>query len=215
MSASSPTKKSFTPPSLRDGQRWNGLRIGLLGGSFNPAHHGHLNIARLAMARFGLDFVWWIVTPQNPLKDKSQTAAYEDRMRSVKRLIAGHPKMMATHLEKELGSTYTYDTVARLKKSFPKTDFLWICGMDNAVIFHRWDRWKDLAHEIPIVFIARPPAGLLIRNCPVRMLKASCAACTPSVKTDLSIPKIYWLQTTKMIDISSTAIRNNSAKSNR
>lgn len=184
------------------------MRIGLLGGSFNPAHEGHLHIARLAMAKFGLDFVWWLVTPQNPLKDRKGMAPYDERFASVESIIGGHPKMMATHLESELGTQFTYDTVTALKDTFPKADFLFICGMDNALIFHKWDRWQELTQTLPIVFIARPPAGMLIRNCPVRMLDNSRGTAPMGRKTDLKTPKIYWLQTTKMINISSTQIRN-------
>lgn len=189
----------LTPPTLTDGNRWNGLRIGLLGGSFNPAHEGHKHIARLAMAEHKLDFVWWLITPQNPLKDKKGMAPYDQRFSSVEKIIAGHPRMMPTHLEAELGSTFTYETVRALLKTFPRTRFTFICGMDNALIFHKWDRWRALADLVPIVFVARPPAGTLIRNCPARMLRHR---------------NIHWMQRTKMVDISSTIIRN-TIKSNR
>lgn len=122
-------------------------------------------------------------------------APYEVRFASAQEIINGHPRMMAAHLESELNTTFTYDTVRGLLKSFPHTEFMFICGMDNALIFHRWDRWRELAAMIPIVFIARPPAGMLIRNCPVRMLGHT---------------NIHFLQTTKMMDISSTQIRNSS-----
>lgn len=186
-------KQTFTSPNLMDSSRWNGLRIGLLGGSFSPAHKGHRHIARIAMAEYKLDFVWWLVTPQNPLKEKSHTESYDIRFASVKDIIGGHPHMMATHLESMMGTNYTFETVQRLLKSYPKTDFKFICGMDNALIFHKWDRWRALSQLIPIIFIARPPAGSLIRNCPVRMLKS---------------PNITFFQATKMLDISSTKIRN-------
>lgn len=201
---------SFTPPTLYDGHRWRGMRIGLLGGSFNPPHAGHVHIARLAMAKFGLDFIWWIVTPQNPLKETRGMAPYEDRFAKVQDITAAHPRMMATHLERDLGTTYTYETVMGLKKNFPHTDFLWICGMDNALIFHRWDSWRALVDEMPIVFIARPPAGTLVQGCPLRMLpQQNQAYRAAGRKTPLNPPKITWLKGTKMIDISSTKIRNN------
>lgn len=202
------TRSLPTPPTFYDGPRWNGLRIGLLGGSFNPAHGGHLHIARLAMAKFDLDFVWWLVTPQNPLKDKAQTAPYQERFESVRRLIKGHPRMIATHLEAQIRAGYTYDVVARLKKNFPKTDFLWICGMDNALIFHKWDRWRELANLVPVVFIARPPVGNLVQNCPVRILADDNARRAQGRQTDLKSPGIYWMPTTRLLDISSTKIRS-------
>jgi nicotinate-nucleotide adenylyltransferase len=188
------------------------MRVGLLGGSFNPAHEGHLHIAKLAMAKFGLDFVWWLITPQNPLKDKKGMAPYDERYASVESIINGHPRMMATGLEAQLNTQYTYDTVVALKEAYPKTEFLFICGMDNALIFHKWDRWQELTQTVPIVFVARPPAGMLIRNCPVRMLDNQ-GGPIKGRKTDLKIPRIYWLQTTKMVDISSTEIRNSRSNS--
>ncbi len=187
----------LTPPTLKDGNRWSGLRIGLLGGSFNPAHKGHMHIARLALATLNLDFIWWLVTPQNPLKEEKGTAPYDVRFASVEKIIAGHPKMMATHLEQKLGTNYTYDTVRKLLHTYPRTDFTFLCGMDNAMIFHRWDRWQALANMIPVAFIARPPAEELVRNCPVRMTKNA---------------NIRWLTATKMVDISSTQIRNSIKK---
>lgn len=185
------------------------MRIGLLGGSFNPPHEGHMHIARLAMAKFGLDFVWWIVTPQNPLKQARGMAPYEERFAKVQNMTARHPRMMATHLERDMGTTYTYETVTGLKKSFPQTQFLWICGMDNALIFHRWDSWRALVDKMPIVFIARPPAGTLVQGCPLRMLPPQNQSYRATgAKTPLNPPKITWLKGTKMIDISSTKIRN-------
>ena len=207
---------SFTPPSLRDGMRWRGMRVGLLGGSFNPPHEGHMHIAHIAMAKFGLDFVWWIITPQNPLKKTNGMAPYEERFARVRDLTATHPRMMATHLERDLGTRYTWQTVKGLKQGFPHTDFVWICGMDNAMIFHKWDRWRSLIDDIPIVFIARPPAGALIKGCPVRMLPGNMQAHgAHGVKTGLNPPRITWLQGAKMVDISSTKIRNNPLKTDK
>jgi nicotinate-nucleotide adenylyltransferase len=206
-------KAPFTPPTLRDGFRWRGMRVGLLGGSFNPPHKGHMHIARLAMAKFGLDFVWWIVTPQNPLKESTHMAPYNERFARVKDMTDTHPRMMATHLESDLGTQYTYETVTGLKTHFPQTDFVWICGMDNALIFHRWDRWRALVDIMPVVFIARPPAGALVKGCPVRMLPTrNQSHQTSGTKTPLNPPKITWVTGTKMIDISSTKIRNSKQK---
>lgn len=200
----------FTPPTLNDSRRWDNMRIGLLGGSFNPPHAGHIHIARIAQAKFGLDFVWWIVTPQNPLKKKSNMAPYQQRYDNVKTMLGGYPHQMATHLEAELGSSYTYETVTALRKKFPKTDFLWICGMDNAHIFHKWDRWQRILETVPITFIARPPATHLVKGCPIRMLNnISHYHVTAGRKTNLKKPAIFWLEGNKMLDISSTEIRKN------
>lgn len=200
---------SLSPPHLKDGMRWRGMRIGLLGGSFNPPHAGHTHIARLAQARFGLDFVWWLVTPQNPLKETKDTADYAQRFAQVEAITAPYPTHMATHLEREIGSRYTYESVSALKHAFPQTDFLWICGMDNARIFHRWDRWQELLALIPMTFIARPPARSLVQNCPLRQYAVPHYHRTQGRQTDLSQPGVYWLASSKMVDLSSTKIRNN------
>ncbi len=199
---------TMTAPHLLDGVRWNGMRVGLLGGSFNPPHAGHLHIARVAKARFGLDFVWWLVTPHNPLKDKNIIAPYEERFSQVEKMTAHDPAMMATHLERDIGSRYTYETVSALRQAFPKTDFLWICGMDNALIFHRWQRWQDILKTMPMTFIARPPAGALVRSSPLRMADVPHHSQTHGARTDLGKPGVYWLTSTRMVDLSSTEIRN-------
>ena len=201
---------NFAPPTLKDGQRWRGLRVGLLGGSFNPPHEGHLHIARVARAKFGLDFVWWIVTPQNPLKDRLNMRPYPERYHNVEEMLQPYPYQIPTHLEAELGTQYTYETVLELKKGFPQTDFLWICGMDNAHIFHKWDRWQQILEMVPITFIARPPAAGLVKGCPLRQLNnIAHYHKTFGRKTNLTSPGIYWLEGNKMLDISSTEIRKN------
>ncbi len=179
-------------PTLQNNSPWNGLRIGLLGGSFNPAHVGHRHIALLALEHYNLDYIWWLVTPQNPLKETTDMGAYDDRFASVQEIIAGHPRMFATHLERDLGTTYTYETVKGLMKSFPETDFMFICGMDNALIFHKWDRWKDLLDLLPITFIDRPRAIDVVDDSPLKQVKHQ---------------NLLWLHGEEMVDISSTEIR--------
>lgn len=186
-------------PTLDNHVPWDGIKIGLLGGSFNPAHKGHLHIAELALEHYGLDYIWWLVTPQNPLKDTTDMAPYEDRHASAVKIVAGHPKMIVTHLERDLGTTYTYETVKGLKNAFPKTDFMFICGMDNALIFHKWDRWKDLLDLIPVTFIDRPGAVDVVDHSPLKQV---------------THPNLLWLHGEEMIDISSTQIRK-SLKNNR
>ncbi len=210
-----PKKVSIiTPPTLRDPHRWRGLRIGLFGGSFNPPHAGHVHIANLARIKFDLDFVWWIISPQNPLKNTRQTRPYRERYNHVENVLHHCPKQLPTHLEKELGTQYTYETIRGLKTYFPQTDFIWICGMDNAHIFHKWDQWQDIIKQVPVAFIARPPAKNLVKHCPLRMTKKIEHKFTAQGRhTNLSKPAIYWLTGDKMLDISSTKIRKNKAKS--
>ena len=186
-------------PTLTDGHKFKDRKIGLLGGSFNPAHEGHRHIALLALEHYNLDAIWWLITPQNPLKDTDETAPYEERFASVERIIDGHPDMVATHLERDLGTTYTYETVMGLKKHFPETSFLFICGMDNALIFHKWDRWQDLLDLIPFTFIDRPGSVEKVNDCPLK---------------HLSHPNLHWLHGEEMVDISSTQIRK-SLKNNK
>ena len=186
-------------PTLDNHAPWDSLKVGLLGGSFNPAHKGHLHIAELALAHYGLDYIWWLVTPQNPLKDTTDMAAYDERFASAEKIVAGHPQMMVTHLERDIGTTYTYETVKGLLKAFPKTDFMFICGMDNALIFHKWDRWQDLLDLIPVTFIDRPGAVDVVDNSPLKQVKH---------------PNLLWLHGEEMMDISSTQIRK-SLKNNR
>jgi len=204
----------FTPPTLYDAPRWKGMRVGLLGGSFNPPHAGHLHIARVAKAKFGLDCVWWIVTPQNPLKDKKNIAPYDQRFTQVIDMLAHKPAQIPTHVEAMLGTQYTFQTIEALKSSYPQTDFLWICGMDNAHIFHHWDRWQDIINMIPMTFIARPPAKGLVKGCPLRQTRnVRHYFKTEGRRTNLKKPGIYWLSGSKMLDISSTKIRKNQKKS--
>ena len=198
----------MTPPNWHDGPRWAGMKIGLLGGSFNPAHAGHFHIARIAMARFGLDAVWWLVTPQNPLKTVTGMAAYADRYASVQRIAAPHPRMVPTHLERDLGTRYSWQTVAALRSAYGGSAFVWICGMDNAAIFHKWDHWQEMARSLPVCFIARPPARSLVQ--PSRLRQFACVDHffdAPAPGTASIRPGIYWLQDTELLNISSTAIR--------
>jgi len=190
---------SLGSPTLDNPAPWKGKKIGLLGGSFNPAHKGHRHIAMLALAYYALDYVWWLVTPQNPLKTTDDMGPYDERFASAEAIIAGHPKMIVTHLERDLGTTYTYETVKGLKQAFPQTEFLFICGMDNALIFHKWDRWQDLLDLIPITFIDRPGAIDIVDDSPLKKV---------------SHKNLLWLHGEEMMDISSTQIRN-SLKNNK
>ena len=131
-----------------------GLRVGLLGGSFDPPHQGHVLITRRALAELGLDRVWWLVTPGNPLKSRGP-AALEARMEAARALIR-HPRVDVTDVEARMGARYTADTIARLRRAWPGVRFTWLMGADNLAGFHRWDRWERIARQVPIAVIARP-----------------------------------------------------------
>jgi nicotinate-nucleotide adenylyltransferase len=133
-----------------------GRRIGLLGGSFNPAHGGHLHISRLALARLGLDEVWWLVSPQNPLKPVAGMAPFADRLREAEAVAAAEPRIRVTDLESRLGTAYTADTVEKLRRRFPRARFVWLMGGDNLVQFPYWRRWQAIFRTLPIAVFARP-----------------------------------------------------------
>jgi nicotinate-nucleotide adenylyltransferase len=131
-------------------------RIGLLGGSFNPAHRGHRHISLEAMRALGLDEVWWLVSPGNPLKEgASDMAPFEARLASAERM-ARRSRIRASAFEREAGTRYTVDTVRALKDRFPDHRFIWLLGGDTLPNFHKWRNWRGLAAEVPIAVIRRP-----------------------------------------------------------
>jgi nicotinate-nucleotide adenylyltransferase len=132
-----------------------GQRIGLLGGSFNPPHTGHALISRIALTRLGLDRVWWIVTPGNPLKSRAELAPLEERV-AASRAVANHSKIVPTTFERHLPATFTAVTLAYLKRRAPKVQFVWLMGADNLAGFDRWQHWQEIAAMMPIAVIDRP-----------------------------------------------------------
>src|SRR6202161_4590620 len=131
-----------------------GMRIGLFGGTFDPAHAAHRAACLLAMQRLGLDRVWWLVTPGNPLKDTRGLAPLAKRVAAAQ-AVAHHPRIDVTDLEAELGTAYTYETVSYLRRRCPGVHFVWIMGADNLRSFHRWQRWRGIAQLVPIAVIDR------------------------------------------------------------
>jgi nicotinate-nucleotide adenylyltransferase len=132
-----------------------GMRIGLYGGSFNPAHAGHRHVSLIALKRLGLDRIWWIVTPGNPLKDTGELATTAMRLEEA-RQVADDPRIDVTAFEEEIGARYTVDTLAYLKRRFPGVRFVWIMGADNLAGFHRWRGWRRIARMMPMAIIDRP-----------------------------------------------------------
>ncbi len=132
----------------------SGLRVGLLGGSFNPAHQGHLHISKTAMRRLGLDRVWWLLSPGNPLKPRPP-APLAKRIDAACRLI-DHPRIIATDIESRLGTRFTLDTIRALTEIYPEVRFVWLMGADNLAQFHQWDRWPQIMTRVPIAVLARP-----------------------------------------------------------
>lgn len=136
-----------------------GLRIGLLGGSFNPAHAAHLEISLTALHRLKLDQVWWLVSPQNPLKSRSGMAPLDTRLAEARK-VAAHPRILVTDVESRLGTRYTADTLAALRRHYPQTRFVWLMGADNLAQFHRWQDWQGIARMMPIAVLDRPGFNL-------------------------------------------------------
>jgi len=136
-----------------------GMRIGLFGGSFNPPHHGHLLVSLTALKRLRLDRVWWLVTPGNPLKSHDGLPSLEARIAAASRL-AHHPRIDVTGFEADIGTRYTYDTIAWLRRRCPGVSFVWLMGADNLAGFHRWQRWRDIAGLVPMAVVDRPGSTL-------------------------------------------------------
>ena len=130
-------------------------RIGLLGGSFNPAHAAHRHVSVEAMRWLGLDEVWWLVSPQNPLKAEAGMAPLATRLASA-RAAARHPRIRPLAIEPQLGTRYTVDTVAALRRRHPRARFIWLMGADNLAQFHRWRDWRRIARLVPIAVFGRP-----------------------------------------------------------
>lgn len=148
-----------------------GMKIGLLGGSFNPPHEGHLAISLLALKRAGLDRLWWLVSPGNPLKDHSELDSLERRI-DLCRAMADHPRIDITAFEARYHVRYTQDTLSLLKKLRPRLDFVWIMGADNLATFHRWQNWRRIAEMMPIVVIDRPGSTLSYQSAPAAIALA-------------------------------------------
>ncbi len=130
-------------------------RVGLLGGSFNPAHRGHRQLSLAAMRALDLDEVWWLVSPGNPLKDGAVMAPYEARLASARTAARGAP-IRVSDFERRGGTRYTVDTLRQLVASYPRHRFIWLMGMDTLPDFHLWKAWRTLARRVPIAVLPRP-----------------------------------------------------------
>ena len=146
-------------PRLRLPPHAPGMRIGLFGGSFNPPHEGHRAASLFAMKRLGLDRVWWLVSPGNPLKDTRELPSLGKRMAAA-RARARHPRIDVTDVEAQLCTRYTVDTIRGLSRRCPSVHFVWVMGVDNFVDFHRWRAWRDIFALVPISVVDRGGVGL-------------------------------------------------------
>jgi nicotinate-nucleotide adenylyltransferase len=138
------------------------MRIGLLGGSFNPAHAAHVEISLTALKRLGLDQVWWVVTPGNPLKRPFKLPGLPERVEAARK-IANHPRIAVTGFPGEKGAPYTVDLLTELKRRHPAVSFVWLMGADNLAEFHRWRSWQRIFETAPIAVLDRPGFRLKAR----------------------------------------------------
>ena len=183
-----------------------GLTIGLLGGSFDPPHEGHVHITKLALKIFNLSKIWWLICPENPIKSVTPSDLNSRFLASKK--IMKHPSVVITDLERKLKTKYTFQTLIKLKKLYPSTKFVWLMGADNLINFHHWKNCDWIMKNIPVGVLARPEeqikAGLsrtAIKFGNYRLPKEK------SIILSNYIPPVWTLSTGPMRNISSTEIR--------
>ncbi len=193
-----------TPPAPR------GRRVGLMGGSFNPPHAGHRLAAEEALQRLGLDELWWIVTPGNPLKSHGALMPLADRMAAV-RALACDPHMRVTSFEAALGSPYTAVTLQFLKRRYPGVRFVWVMGADNLATFDRWQDWRGIAATMPIAVVDRPDYRLpALASKAAKALERSRVAEANARALATMAPPAWVFLTNPLVPLSSTAIRQSS-----
>ena len=183
-----------------------GQSIGLFGGSFDPAHRGHLHVSREALKRFGLDRVWWLVSPGNPLKPKGP-APLAQRMAAARALV-DHPRIRVTDIEARIGTRYTAQTIAALQALYPGVRFVWLMGADNLAQFHRWQDWQGIMQRVPVGVLARPGSRIAARTAKAAHIFAH--ARLPSEGAGLlahATAPAWCFVNLPMIEASSTAIR--------
>jgi nicotinate-nucleotide adenylyltransferase len=202
------------PGALRDGLGLQaGMKVGLFGGSFNPAHDGHAHVAETAMRRLDLDRVVWLVSPQNPLKSNHETAPLAVRMASARGVAATvGPAMIVSDFETRAGTQWTVDTLRVLKARYPGVQFVWLMGSDNLASFHRWRGWTDIMHLMPVAVIARPGSQLDSRTAPAASRYARFRIPAPRAGLLPSLQAPAWTYLTAPLNPrSSTAIRRGEA----
>lgn len=182
------------------------MTIGLLGGSFDPPHRGHAHITREALKRFGLDQVWWLVTPGNPLKARGP-APLEARLAAARQVI-DHPRVVITDLERQFGTRFTAHTLRELAARYPGVRFVWLMGADNLAGFHKWDQWRDIFGLVPIGVLARPGQRISARLPPAaaRFERARLRGREAQRLARAALPAWCFVNL-PMVDISSTALR--------
>ena len=182
-------------------------KIGLLGGSFAPPHKGHLFISMEAKKILKLDEVWWLVTLQNPLKI-SQPATYKERIKNCKKITKNHP-IKIKEIEKKIQSNFSYQTINFLQNYYNNINFFWLMGADNLINFHRWQKWRNIFKDIPIVIFKRHGYNTKALNSIAAKTFSNYKVSKLVLNTKIikSIPSWTWINN-KEVKISSTEIRN-------
>ncbi|WP_093037504.1 nicotinate-nucleotide adenylyltransferase [Roseovarius azorensis] len=188
-------------PHARPGQV-----IGLLGGSFDPPHEGHLHISREALKRFALDRLWWLVSPGNPLK-RQGPAPLVARMAAARAMV-DHPRMAATDFEARAGTRYTAETLAALMAAYPGVRFVWLMGADNLAQFHHWQDWRSIIETVPVGVLARPGQRISARMSPAARIYGHARIAGRDARALGRADAPAWcFVNVPMMDISSTHLR--------
>ncbi|WP_306112080.1 MULTISPECIES: nicotinate-nucleotide adenylyltransferase [Roseovarius] len=183
-----------------------GMVIGLLGGSFDPPHAGHVHISREALRRFGLDRVWWLVSPGNPLKARGPQPL-ERRMAACRALV-DHPRIHVSDFEAQVGTRYTAETLAVLQKMRPHVHFVWLMGADNLAQFEHWQDWRQIMDTVPIGVLARPGQRISARmSKPARIYRTVRIPARQSRALRMAAPPAWCFVNVPMSALSSTALR--------
>jgi nicotinate-nucleotide adenylyltransferase len=186
----------------------DGMRIGLLGGSFNPPHVAHRAISRFAIKRLKLDRMWWLVTPGNPLKDVGALHDLDARADAARKM-ADDPRIDVSCLESVIGTQYTEHTITYLRRRCAGLHFVWIMGADNLAQFHRWQNWRRIAAGVPIAVIDRPPQSFRALAAPAAQALARYRVPEKDAGRLASLPAPAWVFLTGMkSSLSSTGLRN-------
>ncbi len=194
-------------PHPHCGPSFDGMRIGLLGGSFNPAHAGHRDMSLYALKRLGLDQVWWLVSPQNPLKSAKDTAPLANRLKRA-RALAKHPRLVISNIETQLGTRYSVDILRELHLRFRGTRFVWLMGADNLKQIPAWRRWQDIFYQLPVAVFRRSTyaSGRIAGKAAQRFARNWKSACASKRLVTLAPPA--WLVLDNRYNfLSATAIR--------
>lgn len=190
-----------------------GMCIGLLGGSFDPAHGAHQEISLAALKRLGLDQVWWLVTPGNPLKDVSKLPKLEERVAAAEQ-FADHPRIVVSGYDGGTGTGYTIDLLKALKRRFTDVHFVWLMGADNLVSFHRWKSWSEIFSILPIAVLDRPGYRLKAKASPAaRRFAPYYVDETDAGGLARLVPPAWTVLSHRLSDLSSTALRESVLKS--